>query len=120
MYINAYVLSVPEEKKDDYIKLANIFAEVAKDYGVLEITENWEEKIPDGEQTDFRKAVKAQPGEKVVVSWVVWPDKEKSDLAHKEMFSDPRMAEAGEMPFDGKRMIFGDFKPILRYLQSEE
>ena len=118
MYVNAYVLSVSEENKADYIRLANIFSEVAKDYGALEITENWEIDVPDGKQTDFRKAVKAQAGEKIVISWVIWPDREISDLAHKEMFSDARMQDVGEMPFDGKRMIFGNFEPIIKYRKS--
>ena len=115
MYVNSYVLSVPEKNKDEYIKVANIFAEIAKDYGVLEIFENWEKEVPDGKLTDFRKAVQANTGEKIVLSWIVWPDQETADNAHKEMFNDPRMGEIGEMPFDGKRMIFGGFEPILSY-----
>lgn len=115
MYINTYVLSVPEEKKADYIRIATIFAEVAKDYGALEIFENWELEVPDGEYTDYRKAVKAEPGEKIVLSWVIWPDRETGAIAHKGMIADPRMAASGEMPFDGKRMILGGFEPILTY-----
>jgi len=69
--------------------------------------------VPDGEHTDYRKAVKAKPGEKIVLSWLVWPDRETAAKAHKGMFADPRMAEIGEMPFDGKHMIMGGFEPIL-------
>jgi uncharacterized protein YbaA (DUF1428 family) len=29
------------------------------------------------------------------------------------MMHDPRMAETGEMPFDGKRMIYGGFQMIM-------
>jgi len=115
MYVNTYVLSVPEERKDDYIRIANLVAEIAKDFGALEIFENWELEVPDGEDTDYRKAVKAEPGEKIVLSWIVWPDRETATKAHKGMFDDPRMAEIGEMPFDGKRMILGGFEPILTY-----
>jgi len=115
MYVNGYVLGVPEEKKAAYVAIAKIFAEVAKDFGALEIFENWELEVPDGEQTDYRRAVKALPGEKIVFSWVVWPDRETGAKAHKGMFADPRMAEMGEMPFDGKRMILGGFEPILTY-----
>ena len=120
MYVNSYVLSVPEEKKDDYVRIANIFAEVAKDFGAIEIFENWELEIPDGEQTDYRKAVKAEPGEKIVLSWIVWPDRETGANAHKGMMTDQRMAKVGKMPFDGKRMIFGGFKPILTWRKSED
>ena len=32
MYVNTYVLAVPEAKKDDYVRIANQYAEVAKDF----------------------------------------------------------------------------------------
>jgi len=115
MYVNTYIMGVPEEKKETYLALSKLFAEVAKDFGALEIFENWELEVPDGEQTDYRRAVKALPGEKIVMSWVVWPDRETGDIAHKGMWADPRMEDIGEMPFDGKRMIMGGFEPILSY-----
>lgn len=115
MYVNTYVLSVPEENKEDYVRIANIFADVAKDFGALEIFENWELEVPDGEHTDYRKAVRAKAGEKIVVSWVIWPDREAGAKAHKAMFEDERMQAVGDMPFDGKHMILGGFEPILHY-----
>lgn len=115
MYVNTYILGVPEEKKDDYVCIATRFAEVARDFGALEIFENWELEVPDGEHTDYRKAIKAEPGEMIVMSWIVWPDRETAARAHKGMFTDPRMDEMGEMPFDGKRMILGGFEPIFTY-----
>ena len=57
MYVNTYILAVPEEKKDEYVRIAEKYAEIAKDFGALEIFENWELEVPDGEQTDYRKAV---------------------------------------------------------------
>ncbi|MEL7536230.1 MAG: DUF1428 domain-containing protein [Pseudomonadota bacterium] len=115
MQVDGYVLGVPEDKKEDYQRIAQLFIDVAKDYGALEIFENWELDVPDGEHTDYRKAIKAAPGEKVVFSWVVWPDRETSAKAHKAMMEDPRMAEMGEMPIDGKRMIIGSFEPIVHF-----
>ncbi len=118
MYVNTYVLAVPEEKKDDYIRIAELVAEIARDFGALEIFENWELDVPDGELTDYRKAVDARPGEKIVLSWIVWPDRETGARAHKGMYADPRMAKVGNMPFDGKRMILGGFEPILSYRRA--
>ena len=80
--------------------------------------ENWELDVPDGKLTDYRKAVQARPGEKIVLSWVIWPDREAGAKAHKEMYADPRMAGLGEMPFDGKRMIMGGFEPIVAYREA--
>jgi len=118
MYINTYVLSVPEEKKAEYKRLAELFAEVAIDYGALEIVENWELDVPEGKVTDYRKAVKAKPGEKIVLSWVIWPDRETGAIAHKGMFTDKRLEAAGEMPFDSGRMILGGFEPLFSFRRS--
>jgi len=74
--------------------------------------------VPDGKLTDFRRAVQATADEAVVFSWIEWPDKATRDsvFARMEelMKSDPRMSpETNPMPFDGKRMIFGGFMPVV-------
>ena len=115
MYVNTYVLAVPEEKRDDYLRIAKRYAEIAKDHGAIEVCENWELEVPDGEQTDYRKAVLAGPGEKIVVSWTIWPDRETGFKAHRAMPEDPRFGDMGPMPFDGKRMILGGFEPLTRW-----
>ena len=115
MYVNGYVLGVPEDEKATYVAATKVFAEVAKEYGALEIFENWELEVPDGEQTDYRRAIKAAPGEKIVFSWVVWPDREAGAAAHKGMWEDPRMKEIENLPIDGKRMIMGGFEPIFSW-----
>ena len=64
-------------------------------------------------------AVKAEPGEKIVFAWTTWPDRATVDASHEKLMADPRMAEhfgnpdGSDMPFDGKRMIFGGFEPIV-------
>jgi uncharacterized protein YbaA (DUF1428 family) len=118
VYINTYVLAVPEANKAAYLRIATLFAEVAKDFGAIEIFENWEQEVPDGVHTDYRKAVKAEPGEKIVTSWIIWPDRETGALAHKGMMADPRFEQMGEMPFDGSRMILGGFEPIFTYRKA--
>ena len=70
--------------------------------------------VPEGEVTSFRKAVKAGDDEPVVFSWTCWPDKETREAGWEKMMSDPAFGEAmGDMPMDGKRMIYGGFSPIL-------
>jgi uncharacterized protein YbaA (DUF1428 family) len=116
MYIQGFLVPVPEAKKEEYRAVAAKFAEIMKDHGLIEDVEAWEENVPDGKLTDFRKAVKLKDGEKVVFSWLVWPDRNTCDEAHEKMMADPRMKDFGkDMPFDGKRMIFGGFEPLVVY-----
>jgi uncharacterized protein YbaA (DUF1428 family) len=59
-------------------------------------------------------AVKRQPDETVVFSWIIWPSREVRDKAMKAVMADPRLEpDTNPMPFDGKRMIFGGFVPIV-------
>lgn len=114
MYIQGFLVPVPADKQDAYREVAEKFWPIAQDYGALEQVEAWEADVKDGKQTDFRRAVALEDGEKVVFSWVVWPDKVTADTSHDKMMADPRMKEFGEaMPFDGKRMVFGGFEPLV-------
>jgi uncharacterized protein YbaA (DUF1428 family) len=113
MYVNGFVLAVPEGNKADYIDVAKKFWPLAKEFGAVSQVECWEADVQDGHTTDFRRATKAEDGEKIVFSWVTWPDQATAKTAEKKMMEDPRMAEFGDMPFDGKRMIFGGFVPIV-------
>lgn len=117
-YINGFVLAVPTANKQAFIKHAEEGNSVFMDLGALRILECWEDQVPDGKVTDFRKAVQATEDESVVFSWVEWPDKATHDAAMAKMpelmKSDPRMnPEENPMPFDGMRLIFGGFEPVV-------
>ena len=87
-------------------------ARIFKSYGCLEIVESWEDFVPDGKHTDFRRAVDARKGEKIVFTWQIWPDKESLDAAETRMHEDNALDVAGEIPFDASRMILGCFTPL--------
>ena len=114
MYINGFIVPVPADKKAAYKDVAERFWEIAKDFGALSQVETWEADVKDGTLTDFRRAVNLEPGEKVVFAWMTWPDRTTADSAHEKMMTDPRMEAFGkQMPFDGKRMVFGGFEPLV-------
>ena len=82
------------------------------------MVECWGDDVPDGKITDFRRAVQAKDDEVVVFSWIEYPSKEVRDAAIEKIMTDPRMKAMGEqMPFDGKRMIFGGFAADPRRLK---
>jgi uncharacterized protein YbaA (DUF1428 family) len=112
MYIAGFVIPVPAEKMEAYRQWAQSSAAFFKEYGCLEIVEAWEDKIPTGKYTDFRRAVDAIDDEKIVFCWQIWPSKAALETAEEKMHQDPRMEPLGEIPFDAKRLIVGCFKPI--------
>ena len=112
-YIQGFVIPVPAAKKDAYRDMAAKAAPIFLEYGAERIVECWGDALPDGKFTDFRSAVKAEDGENVVFSWIVWPSKAVHDAAHEKMMSDTRMQPDQPMPFDGKRLIYGGFEPIF-------
>ena len=114
-YVEGFVVAVPAANKQAYLELAARMAPMFKEFGATRVVECWGDDVPDGKLTDFRGAVKAKDDEVVVFSWFEYPSKEIRDEANRKMRSDPRMKPPQDevMPFDGKRMIFGGFVPIL-------
>ena len=84
-----------------------------KEHGALRVVEAWGDDVPDGKVTDYNRAVKAEDGENIVYSYVEWPDKATRDAGWEKIMADPSMKPSGDMPFDGKRMFWGGFEPIL-------
>ncbi|MBA3564349.1 MAG: DUF1428 domain-containing protein [Gammaproteobacteria bacterium] len=113
-YADGYLVPVPAGNKAAYRDMARKAAAIFKEYGATRVVEAWGDDVPDGKVTDYRGAVKATGDEKVVYSWVEWPSKEARDEGWKKVMADPRMQpDKDNMPFDGQRMIYGGFAPIL-------
>ncbi len=114
-YVSGFVIPVKDTDKEAYLTSARASGPLFKELGAVAVFENWGADVRDGKVTDFKMAVKAEPGETVVFSWIVYPSKAVRDEAVKKVFSDPRMQMDGmEMPFSGQRMIFGGFDVILK------
>ena len=111
-YIEGFVIPVATADKQKYLDHAVIAAAVFKDHGALQIVECWGDDVPEGKLTSFPMAVKCEPHETVVFSWIVWPSRQVRDDGMARVMDDARLQSA-DMPFDGKRMIFGGFEMIL-------
>ena len=113
-YIDGYVIAVPSANKQKFIEHAKKGDAVFLEHGATRVLECWGDDVPVGKQTDFRRAVQAKDDETVLFSWIEWPDKATRDAAMPKVMEDPRMKpESNPMPFDGKRMIFGAFVPVV-------
>lgn len=117
-YIDGFVIAVPTANRERFIEHARKADALFIEQGATRIWECWGDDIPDGKQTDFRRAVQAKEDETVVFSWIEWPDKETRDrvFARMEdlMRDDAWNPEINPVPFDGKRMIYGGFTPVVR------
>ena len=111
-YIDGFVIAAPTADRQAFTAHAERMDRLFIEWGATEVVEGWGDEVPDGTLTDFRKAVQAKDNETIVFSWIVWPDKATRDAAMAKMRSDDRMTSE-PMPFDGKRMIFGGFTPIV-------
>jgi uncharacterized protein YbaA (DUF1428 family) len=117
-YIDGFVIAVPTANKQKFIDHAEKGNTVFTELGATRVMECWGDDIRDGKLTDFRKAVQATEDETVVFSWIEWPDKATRDAAVKSMGeimeTDERFdKEKNPMPFDGKRLIYGGFSPVV-------
>jgi uncharacterized protein YbaA (DUF1428 family) len=113
-YVDGFVVAVPTKNKEIYRTFAKEAAVVFKEYGALNLVECWGDDVPDGEVTSFPMAVKCQPDETVVFSWITWPSREVRNQGMEKVMSDPRVQpDTKPMPFDGKRMIYGGFEMIV-------
>lgn len=111
-YIDGFLIPVRTEDRDKYREHELTWWPRFKEMGAQTLCAGWGDDVPAGKQTDFRRAVELQDGETVVFCWMTWPDKATRDAAYKKMMEDPAM-EGMEMPFDGKRMVYGGFAPLI-------
>ena len=113
-YVDGFVAAIPDANKAAYIEHAQKAAEIFKEYGAIKLVECWGDDVPSGETTSFCTAVHCKFDETVCFSWILWPSKQARDTGMAKVMADPRMnKEHNQMPFDGKRMIYGGFQMVV-------
>ena len=113
-YVDGFVAAVPTANREAYREHAEKAAQAFREHGALHVVECWGDDVPEGKLTSFPMAVKCQPDETVVFSWITWPSRAARDDAWKKVMADPRMEPAtNPMPFDGKRLIYGGFQILV-------
>ena len=112
-YIQGFIVPVPANKREDYRKMAAGAWPMFKNYGALRVVEAWDDDVPEGKVTDFRRAVKATSDEKIVFAFMEWPSLEICDAATTKMMKDEKPPRPEDMPFDMARMVYGGFTRVV-------
>ena len=115
-YVDGFVVPVPVARLADYRKLARKAGKIWLEYGALAYTECVADDVKVGKLTSFPQSVKLKPDETVIFAWIVYPSRKVRDTINAKVMSDPRLASLADPknhPFDGKRMFWGGFKPIV-------
>jgi uncharacterized protein YbaA (DUF1428 family) len=111
-YVDGFVIPVAKDKVDAYKAHARRAGEVWMELGALAFVECTGDDVPYGKLTSFPRAVQAKDDEVIIFSWIVYRSRADRDAIIAKVMADPRVQ--GDMPFDGKRMIFGGFDIFLQ------
>ncbi|WP_447729456.1 DUF1428 domain-containing protein [Pseudoxanthomonas suwonensis] len=116
-YVDGFVLPVPKDRIEDYRALAETAGRIWLEYGALEYVECIADDVKSGELTSFPQAVQLRDDEVVVFAWIRYASREDRDRINAAVMEDPRLAgmDPATMPFDGKRMFWGGFRPLVQY-----
>jgi len=113
-YVDGFVLAVPKARLDAYKEMARLGGEVWMEHGALSYVECIADDVPYGELTSFPRAVQAKEDEIVVFAWITYESRQARDEINRKVMADPRLSHTHtDMPFDGKRMIFGGFESFI-------
>jgi uncharacterized protein YbaA (DUF1428 family) len=116
-YVDGFLVPVPKKNVAAYRKIARKAGKIWMEYGALSYMECVADDVKPGKVTSFPQSVKQKPNETVIFSWITYKSKADRNRINAKVMKDPRLAKmmaSGEaMPFDGKRMIYGGFKPIV-------
>ena len=115
-YVDGFIVAIPTKNVEAYRKLARKAGKVWMEYGALEYVECIADDVKTGKLTSFPQSVKLKADETVAFSWITYKSRKHRDTINKKVMADPRleaMMDMKNLPFDGKRMIFGGFKSIV-------
>lgn len=114
-YVDGFILPIPRKKLAAYKKMAKLASKVWLDHGAIDYVECIADDVKPGKVTSFPQAVKLKKGEVVFFSWATYKNRAHRDKVMKKVMADPRLSGMSpeNMPFDGMRMFWGGFKPVI-------
>lgn len=112
-YVDGFVLPIHTDKLEAYRPMAEMFAREAAKFGAVSV-ECLGDGLEPGTRTSFPRSVQAEEGENVVFSFIIWPDKATRDASWEKIMAMPELQGGPDgPPFDGKRMFWGGFNPLV-------
>ncbi len=115
-YVDGFVVPVPKKSLDVYRRMARKAGKIWREHGALEFRECVADDVKVGKRTSFPRSVKLKPNETVVFSWITFKSRADRDRVNAKVMKDKRLAammSGKDMPFDGKRLIYGGFKVLV-------
>ena len=113
-YIDGFVVPVPKANLSRYREWAQLAEKIWREYGAIDYKEWVADDVKTGQLTSFPQAVQLKDDEVVVFSWATYESRKARDAIMEKVMKDPRMqSDPKDWPFDGKRMIFGGFAPLV-------
>lgn len=118
-YVDGMITPVPKKKLAAYLKLSKLAGKIWLEHGALEYHECLADDVSKGKWTSFPRSVKLKSSETVFFSWIVYKSRKHRDQVLKKVMSDSRLpTDLSQMPFDGKRMIWGGFKTAISFVSA--
>ena len=115
-YVDGFLIPVPKNKRQAYVKMARKAGKVWREHGALDYKECIADDVKKGKWTSFPRSVKLKAGEVVWFSFIVYKNRKHRDRVLAKVMKDKRLAsmmDPKKMPFDGKRFIWGGFKVVV-------
>jgi uncharacterized protein YbaA (DUF1428 family) len=114
-YVDGFIVPVPKKKLAAYRNLARKAGKIWREHGALDFKECVADDVKKGKWTSFPRSVKLKPNETVVFSYIVYKSRAHRDKVNAKVMKDKRFSgmDMKDMPFDGKRMIYGGFKVLV-------
>ncbi len=116
MYVDGFVLVVPNKNLKEYLGMAKKACKIWIEHGALEYREAVGDDLNAPMGVTFPKLTKLKNNETVIFAWIVYKSKAQRDSVNKKVMKDPRMhgmCDPKNPPFDMKRMSYGGFKVMV-------
>jgi uncharacterized protein YbaA (DUF1428 family) len=121
-YVDGFVLVVPQDKREEYKKMAKEGRDIWMKNGALEYYEcRSDDLVPQQmaeERTrDFTGMAGAKDGEEVWFSFIVFNTKQHRDEVNKKVMNEMNNKYTDQsnfqMPFDTRKMAYGGFEVMV-------